>query len=84
MIIIKIIILYFIQIRNTDDFPLTGTPLVFLNSFVVVVVVVVGTVCPRHDVVLGSHDIEQRYRRGVLYSIIMITKYLYCPCVKIL
>ena len=29
MIIIKIIILYFIQIRHTDDFPSTGTRLVF-------------------------------------------------------
>ena len=28
MIIIKIIILYFIQIRHTDDFPPTGTLLV--------------------------------------------------------
>ena len=28
MIIIKIIILYFIQIRHTDDFPPTGTVLV--------------------------------------------------------
>ena len=28
MIIIKIIILYFIQIRHTDDFPTTGTRLV--------------------------------------------------------
>ena len=27
MIIIKIIILYFIQIRHTDDFPSTGTRL---------------------------------------------------------
>ena len=26
MIIIKLIILYFIQIRHTDDFPPTGTP----------------------------------------------------------
>ena len=26
MIIIKIIILYFIQIRHIDDFPSTGTP----------------------------------------------------------
>ena len=26
IIIIKIIILYFIQIRHTDDFPPTGTP----------------------------------------------------------
>ena len=26
MIIIKIIIVYFIQIRNTDDFPSTGIP----------------------------------------------------------
>ena len=26
MIIIKIIILYFIQIRHTDDFPPTGRP----------------------------------------------------------
>ena len=30
MIIIKIIILYFIQIRHPDDFPSTGTRLVFL------------------------------------------------------
>ena len=30
MIIIKIIILYFIQIRHTDDFPPTGTLLVLL------------------------------------------------------
>ena len=29
MIIIKIIILYFIQIRHTDDFPSTGTRLVY-------------------------------------------------------
>ena len=31
MIIIKIIILYFIQIRHTDDFPSTGTRLVIIN-----------------------------------------------------
>ena len=31
MIIIKIIILYFIQIRHTDDFPSTDTRLVALN-----------------------------------------------------
>ena len=31
MIIIKIIILYFIQIRHTDDFPSTGTRLVPYN-----------------------------------------------------
>ena len=31
MIIIKIIILYFIQIRHTDDFPSTGTHLVLIN-----------------------------------------------------
>ena len=31
MIIIKMIILYFIQIRHTDDFPPTGTLLVFCN-----------------------------------------------------
>ena len=30
MIIIKIIILYFIQIRHTDDIPSTGTRLVLL------------------------------------------------------
>ena len=30
MIIIKIIILYFIQIRHTDDFPSTGTRLVLV------------------------------------------------------
>ena len=31
MIIITIIILYFIQIRHTDDFPSTGTRLVNYN-----------------------------------------------------
>ena len=31
MIIIKISILYFIQIRPTDDFPSTGTRLVYDN-----------------------------------------------------
>ena len=31
MIIIQIIILYFIQITHTDDFPSTGTQLVLLN-----------------------------------------------------
>ena len=31
MIIIKIIILYFIQIRHTDAFPPTGTLLVYIN-----------------------------------------------------
>ena len=31
MIIIKIIILYFIQIRHTDDFPPTGTPASIFN-----------------------------------------------------
>ena len=34
MIIIKIIILYFIQIRHTDEFPSTGTRLVILNLIV--------------------------------------------------
>ena len=32
MIIIKIIILYFIQIRHNDDFPSTGTRLVIYNA----------------------------------------------------
>ena len=32
IIIIKIVILYFIQIRRTDDFPSTGTRLVFDNA----------------------------------------------------
>ena len=32
MIIIKIIILYFMQIRHTDDFPSTGTRLVSIIS----------------------------------------------------
>ena len=32
MIIIKIIILYFIQIRHTDDFPSTGTRLVIIMA----------------------------------------------------
>ena len=33
MIIIKIIILYFIQIRHTDDFPPTGTPASVYNLY---------------------------------------------------
>ena len=33
MIIINIIFLYFIQIRHTDDFPSTGTGLVYINIF---------------------------------------------------
>ena len=32
MIIIKIIILYFIQIRHTDDFPSRGTRLVIYKT----------------------------------------------------
>ena len=32
IIIIKIVILYFIQIRHTDDFPSTGTRLVVITS----------------------------------------------------
>ena len=32
MIIIKIIILYFIQIRHNDDFPSTGTRLVIYSA----------------------------------------------------
>ena len=32
MIIIKIIILYFIQIRHTDDFPPTGRPTLLVND----------------------------------------------------
>ena len=32
MVIIKSIILYFIHIRHTGDFPLTGTRLVHINS----------------------------------------------------
>ena len=36
MIITKIIILYFIQIRHSDDFPSTGTRLVIIIIIVVV------------------------------------------------
>ena len=35
MIIIKIIILYFIQIRHTDDFPSTGTHLVIIINIII-------------------------------------------------
>ena len=34
MIIIKIIFLYFIQIRHTDDFPSTGTRLVLVMELI--------------------------------------------------
>ena len=37
MIIIKIIILYFIQIRHTDDFPSTDTRLVMIMAGMAVV-----------------------------------------------
>ena len=33
IIIIKIVILYFIQIKHTDDFPSTGTRLVFIIQY---------------------------------------------------
>ena len=33
MIIIKIVILYFIQIRHTDDFPSTRTRLVYISCY---------------------------------------------------
>ena len=36
MIITKIIILYFIQIRHTDDFPSTGTRLEVSNVAIIV------------------------------------------------
>ena len=34
MIIIKNIIIYFIQIRHTDDFPSTGSRLVWINKYI--------------------------------------------------
>ena len=37
MIIIKNIILYFIQIRHTDDFPSTGTLLVILQYVISII-----------------------------------------------
>ena len=37
MIIIKIIIVYFIQIRNTDDFPSAGIPASYNNSVFTIV-----------------------------------------------
>ena len=50
MIIIKIIILYFIQIRHTDDFPSAGTRLVSVkmhNLFLINVgpVIIVAVAC---------------------------------------
>ena len=36
MIIINIIILYFIQIRHTDDFPSTGTGIVCINYYLAI------------------------------------------------
>ena len=41
MIIIKTIILYFIPIRHTDDFPSTGTRLVIIIHHNVVIIVLV-------------------------------------------
>ena len=40
MIIIKIIILYFIQIRHTDDFPSTGTRLVNVNHKKIIILAI--------------------------------------------
>ena len=44
-IIIKIIILYFIQIRHTDDFPSTGTRLVNYNSSSIVHIFKIAHMC---------------------------------------
>ena len=60
MIIINIIILYFIQITHTDDFPSTGTrpvyligPLVILPKKIVIVICMHGKVRVRVYVRLG-------------------------------
>ena len=41
MIIIKIIILYFIQIRHTDDFPSTGTRLVIIILAIIIIRIII-------------------------------------------
>ena len=46
VIIIKIIILYFIQIRHTDDFPPTGTPASKYKLFSVVSVHPLACILP--------------------------------------
>ena len=39
MKIINIIIQYFIQIRHTDDFPSTGTRLVFVIIIIIIIII---------------------------------------------
>ena len=49
MIIINIFILYFIQIRHTDDFPSTGTRLVIIIAIIIIILYfryLVITSCP--------------------------------------
>ena len=52
MIMIKIIILYSIQIRHTDDFPPTGTLLVIIN-FLILGLFLTGYGCDVHKIHLG-------------------------------
>ena len=69
MIIIKIIILYFIQIRHTDDFPSTGTRLVciinvtyffYIPKTVFVTVVVAMVICFAGREVIDTTVINSR------------------------
>ena len=71
MIIIKTIILYFIQIRHTDDFPSTGTRLVIIIHHNVVIMVLVhpqkvlSTVVSNHQIIQKAFLISMPQVEGV-------------------
>ena len=59
MIIIKNIILYFIQIRHTDDFPSTGTRLVSIIQDVKYTCVLTQTMhAPNMDAIPNCHLVD--------------------------
>ena len=73
MIIITIIILYFIQITHTDDFPSTGTRLVKYNAFFV-----------RYDVVYSFIDVDEHlFIQTQLYSWSYISVVANNTCLKL-
>ena len=74
MIIIKIIILYFIQIRHTDDFPSTGTRLVFLKTCMILLYVIISPHIWRHYRV--DLFLQNRAKAGPPPTYIMLTRRL--------
>ena len=66
MIMIKIIILYFIQIRHTDDFPPTGTLLVIIIITIIIIIIIYNYVAVRKPQVVilarSSWEMSQTVR----------------------